>query len=219
MREAKFLAAMDYDSTLIRQEIIDELARQACVEEKVAAMTRLAMEGKLDFEQALKKRCELLAGLDEKKCDAVARRIRPQEGARELLDYLHENGFFVAVISGSLEPVAGKAALRNGLKIDSAIFNSLEIKDGKLTGKVQIHVGNDKAAILKKLQAELGIEKERTIAIGDGKTDIPLFENAGLSIAFNARPVAKKAADKAIEDDLEKAIPIIESWLQRKTKT
>jgi phosphoserine phosphatase len=197
-RRAKRLVVMDMDSTLIRIEVIDELARAHGVVEEVSKITELAMEGKLDYDQSLRRRVELLAGLDEKVLRELAANLPLTEGAETLVEVLKRLGYRVAVISGGFSVAA--EALRKRLDLDYAYSNTLEIKDGKLTGRVVGPIVNAqrKAELLETIAQAEGVLLDQTIAIGDGANDVLMLEKAGLGIAFRAKQKLREAADTAI---------------------
>ena len=208
------LAALDFDSTLICEEIIDEIAHLAGKKKEVSEITAKAMAGEISFEQALKLRCAMLRGIKVDECISLAEKIKVRTGTEKLLGYLHDKGFFVAVISGSLDPVAREVALRIDFEnVDLFLFNVLKSKDGYLTGEVDAMVTDNKGEILQKLQKNLAIGKERTLSVGDGFTDVAMFGQSGLSIAFNAKKASIVAADRAVDgDDLSPVIELIGEW-------
>ncbi len=199
-RRAKRLVAMDMDSTLIQMEVIDELARRAGVGERVAALTRRAMAGELDYEQSLHARVGLLAGLDAAHLDDIAANLPLSEGAEQLVRVLARLGYRTALISGGFEFAAH--ALQRRLGLDYAFANALEVVDGKVTGRVLAPVVTPqrKAELLAEIAAREGIDLAQSIAIGDGANDLPMLECAGLGIAFHAKPRLTAAADAAISD-------------------
>ncbi len=198
MRWAKKLVVMDVDSTLIQQEVIELLGAKAGKESEIKEITDRAMQGELDFEASLRARVQLLAGLPESVLDEVRGEISLTTGARTLISTLHKLGHSVAVVSGGFTTVI-EPILRE-LGISHYRANTLEIIDGKLTGKV---IGSviDRAAKATALRdfAELeGVTLEQTIAIGDGANDLDMIAAAGLGIAFNAKPAVKAAADSSL---------------------
>jgi phosphoserine phosphatase len=197
-RRAKRLVVMDMDSTLIRIEVIDELARAHGVGEEVSKITELAMEGKLDYDQSLRRRVELLAGLDEKVVRNLAANLPLTEGGETLIEVLKRLGYRVAVISGGFSIAA--EALKKRLDLDYAYSNTLEIKNGKLTGRVIGPLVNAqrKAELLETIAQAEGLLLDQVIAIGDGANDILMLEKAGLGIAFRAKEKLREAADTAI---------------------
>lgn len=194
-RRAKLLVAFDMDSTLIQNEVIDELARQAGKYDEVAAITHRAMSGGLDFDESLRLRCEKLAGLTRADLDAVLARVELTPGAEELTRTLKKLGFKIALISGGFTFVADR--MRERLGIDFAYANTLEMRDGKLTGKVLPPIVNAqrKADLLEVIAQQERIELAQVIAIGDGANDLLMLERAGLGIAFNAKPALREKAD------------------------
>ena len=198
MRWAKKLVVMDVDSTLIQQEVIELLAARAGVQSEVATITEAAMRGELDFAQSLKARVALLEGLPETVIADVQREIVLTPGARTLVKTLHKLGHSIALVSGGFVEVI--APLVEELSISHYRANSLEIVDGKLTGKVKGEIIDRaaKATALRDFAAIEGVELEQTIAIGDGANDLDMISIAGLGIAFNAKPAVKAAADSSV---------------------
>jgi phosphoserine phosphatase len=198
LRRSKRLVVMDMDSTLIRIEVIDELARAHGVGEQVSAITRRAMLGELDFDQSLRERVALLKGLDERVLLDLANNLPLTEGAETLLRVLKRLGYRTAVISGGFSVAA--EALKKRLGIDFAWSNTLEIAEGKLTGKVLGPIVNAqrKADLLGELSAREGVPLDQVIAIGDGANDLLMLQKAGHGIAFHAKPKLREAAHTAI---------------------
>jgi phosphoserine phosphatase len=198
MRWAKKLVVMDVDSTLIQQEVIELLGAKAGKEFEIKEITDRAMQGELDFEASLRARVQLLAGLPESVLDEVRGEISLTPGARTLISTLHKLGHSVAVVSGGFTTVI-EPILRE-LGISHYRANSLEIIDGKLTGKVLGSVIDRaaKATALKDFAELEGVTLEQTIAIGDGANDLDMIAAAGLGIAFNAKPAVKAAADSSL---------------------
>lgn len=198
MRLAKKLVVMDVDSTLIQQEVIELLAQHAHQGEKVKAITDSAMRGEIDFEESLKARVALLAGLSEAVISDVRAEIALTPGARTLISTLKKLGHSVAVVSGGFTEVI--EPIIKDLGITHYKANSLEIQDGVLTGKVigPIIDRAAKAAALREFAALENVSLEQTIAIGDGANDLDMIALAGLGIAFNAKPAVKAAADSSV---------------------
>jgi phosphoserine phosphatase len=198
MRWAKKLVVMDVDSTLIQQEVIDLLAIKAGVQDKVKEITDSAMRGELDFVDSLKARVALLSGLPESVLTDVQNEIALTPGARTLVKTLQKLGHSVAVVSGGFISVI--EPLIKELGIIHYRANTLEIKDGKLTGKViePIIDRAAKATALRDFAKIEGVELEQTIAIGDGANDLDMISIAGLGIAFNAKPAVKAAAASSV---------------------
>ncbi|CAN2199396.1 SerB Phosphoserine phosphatase [Candidatus Nanopelagicaceae bacterium] len=198
MRWAKKLVVMDVDSTLIQQEVIELLAEKAGVHEKVKEITDAAMRGELDFAASLRARVALLEGLSESVIEDIQQEIALTPGARTLVKTLHQLGHSVAVVSGGFTSVI--EPLIKELGISHYRANTLEVIDGKLTGKV-IEPIIDRAAKATALRdfAEIeGVQLEQTVAIGDGANDLDMISIAGLGIAFNAKPAVKAAAASSV---------------------
>ena len=197
-RRAKRLVVMDMDSTLIRIEVIDELARAHGVYDEVAAITKAAMRGNLPYEESLQQRVKLLAGMPLEQVTRIATDAPITEGAEELLRVLRGLGLKTAVISGGFSIAAD--ALRVRLGLDYAYSNQLEVKGGKLSGRVlDPLVGPQrKADLLDAIAQREGIALEQTIAVGDGANDLLMLEKAGLGIAFHAKPKLREAADTSL---------------------
>jgi phosphoserine phosphatase len=198
LRRSKRLVVMDMDSTLIRIEVIDELARAHGVGEQVSAITRRAMSGELDYDQSLRERVALLRGLDASVLMQLAANLPLTEGAETLLRVLKRLGYRTAVISGGFSVAA--EALQKRLGIDFAWSNTLEIEGGKLTGRVVGPIVNAqrKADILQELSNREGVPLDQVIAIGDGANDLLMLQKAGHGIAFHAKPKLREAAHTAI---------------------
>ncbi|MTA05013.1 MAG: phosphoserine phosphatase SerB [Actinobacteria bacterium] len=198
MRRAKRIVLLDMDSTLIREEVIDLLARKAGVEESVAAITQSAMRGELDFSQSLAARVQQLAGLAESAIAEVAREITLTPGARTLIKTLHRLGHKVGVVSGGFLNVI--EPLLQELQIDFYQANTLEIQNGHLTGRTvgPIIDRAAKADALREFAQRENVALSQTVAIGDGANDLDMIEAAGLGIAFNAKPAVQAAADSAV---------------------
>ncbi len=194
------LIVMDIDSTLINEEVIDLLGDAAGVGKRVARITERAMRGELDFKQALKERVALLAGLDIEVFDRTFSRVTFTPGAKELVAAAHARGWKVGVVSGGFHEVADRIMAAVG--IDYCLANRLEVKDGKLTGRLaaEIVTKERKLEALRTWAAELDIPMERTVAMGDGANDIPMIQAAGVGIAFCAKPKTRAAAPFHIDE-------------------
>ena len=198
-RRSKRLVVFDLDSTLIQCEVIDEFAREMGVFEQVAAITDEAMNGKLDFNESLRRRVEKLRGLTPGQIQSVYDRIRLTPGAESLIQTLKKLGYQTAIISGGFTTIAEKLGARLG--IDRVFANQLEFgADGTATGRVIPPVVNAqrKADLLEQLARELNLNPEQVIAIGDGANDLLMLERAGLGIAFNAKPIVREKAGTSI---------------------
>lgn len=197
-RQGRRLVVMDVDSTLIRDEVIEMLAAHAGRAAEVAAVTAAAMRGELDFAQSLHQRVAALAGLPVSIFEQVRRDIRLTPGARTLVATLQDLGFAVGLVSGGFIEIVGPLAAELGIAHVRA--NSLEIADGRLTGRVQGPVVDRpaKAQILQEFAAAEGLPLSRTVAIGDGANDLDMLAVAGLGVAFNAKPAVRASADTAL---------------------
>jgi phosphoserine phosphatase len=198
LRRGMRLIVMDVDSTLIQGEVIEMLAAHAGCEAEVARVTEQAMRGELDFEQSLRARVELLAGLDATTLDAVYDEIVLAPGARTMVRTLRRLGYRFAIVSGGFTQVTDRLAADLGIHFARA--NELEIVDGKLTGRIVGDVVDraGKATALREFAVEVGVPPAAVIAIGDGANDLDMLAAAGLGIAYNAKPVVRDAADTAV---------------------
>jgi phosphoserine phosphatase len=194
------LVQLDVDSTFIQQEAIELLAAKAGVLEEVARITSAAMRGELDFAESLLARVALLSGLSDDSIGQVQQEILLTDGAMELVALLHEKGHFVSLVSGGftnvLQPIVDE------LKIDFYKANTLEVIDGQLTGKIVGAIVDRaaKAQALKDFAQQCSVELADTVAIGDGANDLDMMQIAGISIAFNAKPIVEAAADYSIKE-------------------
>lgn len=197
-RRAKRLVVMDVDSTLVQGEVIELLAEHAGCADEVAKVTAAAMRGELDFEQSLRERVALLEGLDERVLEEVGGHLRLAPGARTLVRTLRRLDYRFAIVSGGFTQVTDGLVRRLG--IDYSAANTLEVVDGRLTGRLvgPIVDREGKAHALAQFAREAGVETSQTVAIGDGANDLDMLASAGLGIAFNARPVVREAADTAV---------------------
>jgi phosphoserine phosphatase len=193
------LVVMDMDSTLITIECIDEIADMLQLKPQVAAITESAMRGEIDFAQSLTQRVALLAGLDQGALQRVYdERLQLSPGAERFLSTLQQHNIKTLLVSGGFTFFTDK--LKPRLKLDYTASNTLEIVDGKLTGKVlgTIVDAQGKADHLKRLRDQLGLKREQVIAIGDGANDLKMLGEAGISIAYHAKPVVRAQTTYAI---------------------
>ncbi len=197
-RRNRRLICLDMDSTLTKSECIDELAERAGVGEEVKAITLSAMRGEIDFKESFTRRVALLKGLDASVLQEVAADIPLQDGAERLLRVLKRCGFKIAVLSGGFT-FAGRP-LKDRFGIDYLFANELEVENGKLTGRYvgDIVDGKRKAELLGLIAQMEHIELEQVIAVGDGANDLPMLSEAGLGIAFHAKPKVKENAKQSI---------------------
>jgi phosphoserine phosphatase len=197
-RRNRRLVCFDMDSTLIEQEVIDELAKEAGVGHRVAEITEQAMSGEIDFNQSFAARVALLKGLDSHVLAGIAQRLTITEGAEQLISTLKALGYRTAILSGGFTYFA--EYLQHRLGIDEVHANVLDIQDGKVTGQVigRVVDGARKAELLRELADREGIRLEQTIAVGDGANDLPMLAIAGLGVAFRAKPLVRQNANQAI---------------------
>ena len=196
----KHLLIADMDSTVIRQECIDELADEAGIGPHIAEITERAMRGELAFEPALRERVKLLEGLPEAKMAQVFRtRITLSPGVATVTATMRLNGAFCALVSGGFTFFTSRVALDAGFDINLA--NVLEIENGHLTGTVREPILGRAAKLetLERLMAERAIERELTMAVGDGANDLAMIEAAGLGVAFHAKPVVAQSAPARLD--------------------
>jgi phosphoserine phosphatase len=198
LRHGVRLVVMDVDSTLVQGEVIEMLAEQAGCLEEVARVTEAAMRGELDFEESLRRRVGLLAGLDAGALDVVYDALTLSPGARTMVRTLKRLGYRFAIVSGGFSQVTDRIAADLG--IDFAAANELEVVDGALTGRIVGPVVDraGKADALLRFAREAGVSPDATVAIGDGANDLDMLGAAGLGIAFNAKPVVQRAAHTAV---------------------
>ena len=197
-RRSKRLIVLDVDSTLVRGEVIDELAARAGRAAEVARITAAAMNGELDFAESLRARVGVLAGLPVEVLDEVREALVLTPGARTLIRTLQRLGFRCGIVSGGFTQITDPLAETLGL--DFAAANTLEVVDGKLTGGLvgEIVDRPGKARALERFAAEYGIPMEQTVAVGDGANDLDMLNAAGLGIAFNAKPFVREQAHTAL---------------------
>jgi phosphoserine phosphatase len=197
-RRGMRLVVMDVDSTLIRDEVIDLLAERAGCAAEVAKVTESAMRGERDFAASLRERTGLLAGLDASALDEVRARLRLTPGARTLVRTLKRLGFKCGIVSGGFTAVI--QPLADDLGIDYVAANTLEVVDGRLTGRViePIIDRDGKTVALRNFAAAAGVPLAQTVAVGDGANDLGMIGAAGLGVAFNAKPVVRDAADTSV---------------------
>jgi phosphoserine phosphatase len=193
------LLAMDMDSTLITIECIDELGDLAGKKAEIAAITERAMRGELDFPGALRHRVAALVGLRESALvEVYEKRLKLTPGAETLVKACKDHGVKLLLVSGGFSFFTERLKARLGL--DYTISNTLEIENGRLTGKILGGIAGAQAKARKFLEVmtELRARKEQTVAIGDGANDLEMMAEAGLSVAFHAKPVVRAQADCAI---------------------
>jgi phosphoserine phosphatase len=193
------LVAMDMDSTLLAIESIDEIADMHGMKPQVSEITQRTMRGEIVFAESLRQRTALLQGLHQDALQQVYdERVRLSPGAEIMLQRMKFAGLRTMVISGGFTFFTDR--IKTKLNLDYAAANKLEIADGKLTGKVmgEIIGASGKAAVLKSVREKLGLRREQVIAIGDGANDLKMMEEAGVSIAYHAKPIVQEKATYAI---------------------
>jgi phosphoserine phosphatase len=197
-KKRKKVIVFDMDSTIVEGEIIDQLARVAGVEKKVETLTEKGMRGEVGFTQSLRTRVSFLKGMSLRSLDSVAKTFKLTQGSEELISALKEMGFKVALISGGFTYFTD--VLKKRLGFDYAFGNQLEIKQGKLTGRIKGRIidAQRKAQIMDQICRQEGITRDEVVAVGDGSNDRIMLANAGLGIAFNAKEILKKVADGAL---------------------
>lgn len=198
-RRCRRLICFDMDSTLIRTEVIDELADRAGVGEKVRAITESAMRGEIDFKESFTRRVALLKGLDVSVMEDIAHNLPITEEVERLMRVLKRSGYKTAILSGGFTYFGNY--LKQKFGFDYVYANDLEIdENGKLTGRYlgDIVDGQRKKELLRLLAQVENIDIEQTIAVGDGANDLPMLSESGLGIAFHAKPKVKASASQSI---------------------
>ncbi len=207
LRRAMRLIVIDVDSTLIQGEVIELLASHSGHRAEVAELTGQAMRGELDFEESLRERVALLAGIPATALDAVYDELALAPGARTLVRILRRLGYRFALVSGGFSQITDRLA--DELGIHYARANELEVVDGVITGRIVGDVVDraGKAASLRYFAEQVGVPLESVVAIGDGANDLDMLEIAGLGIAYNAKALVREAADTAVN------VPYLDSIL------
>ena len=197
-RRMRRLVCFDMDSTLIRTEVIDELADKAGVGEEVKAITDAAMRGEIDFQESFHRRVKLLKGLDVSVMQEIAENLPITEGLDRLMSILKKVGFKTAILSGGFTYFGNY--LKDKYGFDYMYANELEIENGKLTGNYigDVVDGKRKAELLRLIAQVEKIDLRQTVAVGDGANDLPMLGVAGLGIAFHAKPKVKQNAEQSL---------------------
>ncbi|SDR66130.1 phosphoserine phosphatase SerB [Agrococcus carbonis] len=201
MTRASLLVVTDVDSTLIRDEVIELLARAVGpdAERHVAAVTERAMQGELDFAASLAERLLILEGLPASVVDDARAQVTVTDGVPELIAEVHARGGRIAAVSGGFHEVLDPLAAELG--IDHARANRLEVAGGRLTGRSTgpIIDGAAKRDTLESLRANLGVAREAVMAVGDGANDLLMMGAAGVSVAFCAKPAVRERASHVVD--------------------
>lgn len=211
MKTINGLCVLDVDGTLIEEEVIDLLGKEAECEEKVALLTAQAMRGELDFEASLKRRVSLLKGLSINVFDKIYHELHLSKKAARFIKVLQENQIEVGLVSGGFTTIVERLAKDLGVSLFTA--NQLEIKDDHLTGNLigPIISREVKEATLVRWAEELEVPFDRTIAIGDGANDLKMLKSAGLGIAFCAKDIVKKEINLQVDKrDFGKVLEMID---------
>ena len=211
MNNVRGLCVLDVDGTLIEEEVIDLLGKEADCEEEVALLTAQAMRGKLDFESSLRKRVSLLKGLSIDAFDKIYHELHLSKNAAQFIETLQENQIEVGLVSAGFTTIVERLA--KDLKISLYTANQLEIRDGYLTGNLvgPVISREVKEETLVRWADELEVPIERTIAIGDGANDLKMLKKSGIGIAFCAKDIVKKQINLQVDDrDLLKALDKID---------
>jgi phosphoserine phosphatase len=212
-RRKKLLIA-DMDSTIVVGETLDELAAHAGLQERVAAITARSMNGEIDFKAALRERVSLLAGLEEQALAATDAKIELMPGARTLVATMRAHGAYTVLVSGGFDFFTSRVKVRCGLDEDRA--NRLIIENGRLTGRVvePILDRDAKLAYLRSFAEERGLSADETLAVGDGANDLAMLREAGLGVAFRAKPVVAAEADFRVDHNDLRALLFAQGYSQ-----
>jgi phosphoserine phosphatase len=200
-QKPKRVVIFDVDSTIIKEEIIVELANMAGVGEDVKKMTEQAMNGEIDFKEAVRRRVSLLKGLTTEQLEILTQTITLTQGAEELISMLHSMGYKVGVVSGGFTFFTDY--LKKRLKLDYVFANELEIENGVVTGRIMGDIidAEGKGAIIQSIAEQENISPDQIVAVGDGANDRFMLENAGLAIGFNPKEILKEYSDGLISSE------------------
>jgi phosphoserine phosphatase len=200
-QKEKRLIVFDMDMTIVDFETINRLASVVGATEEVRTITEKAMNGEMEFSEALRQRVRLLKGMPLSSLEEIARDLTLTPGSAELIHHLKEVGYKIALISGGFTYFTD--VLKERLGFDYTFANELEIKDGVLTGEVkgQIIDAKEKGNIVNELARREGISPDNIVAVGDGANDCLMIQNAGLGVAFNAKEILKKVSDGSLSSN------------------
>ena len=211
MNKARGLCVLDVDGTLIEEEVIDLLGKEADCDKEVALITAQAMRGELDFEASLKKRVSLLKGLSIDAFDKIYHDLHLSKNSVQFIKTLKESQIEVGLVSGGFTTIVERLAKDLGISLVAA--NQIEIKDGHLTGNLfgSVITRGVKEETLVRWAEQLEVPIERTIAIGDGANDLKMLKRAGLGVAFCAKDVVKKEINLQVDErDFGKVLEMID---------
>ena len=211
MNKVKGLCVLDVDGTLIEEEVIDLLGKEAGCEKEVAQITSQAMRGELDFESSLKKRVSLLKGISTDVFDKIYSELHLSKNASQFIKILQENQIEIGLVSGGFTIIVEKLAKEFGIPL--FVANQLEISDGHLTGNLigPVISREVKEETLVSWAKELEVPFERTIAIGDGANDLKMLKRAGLGVAFCAKDIVNKEINIQVDErDFGKVLEMID---------
>ncbi|MCQ5361967.1 MAG: phosphoserine phosphatase SerB [Candidatus Verstraetearchaeota archaeon] len=197
----KKVIVFDLDGTLIEQEVIEELAKAAGVGEEVKKITKLAMDGKLNFLEALRSRVKLLEGLPVEVLDQIKSSIKINPGVKELIAKLKELGFVIGIVTGSFDFAAEHVGRMIGA--DYVFSNRLIVKGGRLTGEVDGEMVGPEAKLkaIKTIAGKVGVGLEACVAVGDGANDLFMIENVGLGIGYKPKLVVRERAHGVVNTE------------------
>lgn len=208
---SKKLCVFDMDSTVINQEVIDEIGRIFGLYREISEITEAAMQGKLDFSESLKKRCRLFTGYSEDRLKEILPRLTLSRGAKDLIGYLHQSGLKTAIVSGGFEFVLKH--FQEQLGIDQIHGHSLEVdSEHRFLGSVKgpIIDAHRKRELTALMKSQNQFQTEETIVVGDGANDIEMMKEAGISVSFCGKPKLMEAANTLIlERNLDLLRPLI----------
>lgn len=210
LQTKKKLIAFDMDSTLVQMETLNEFAGTQNLKDTVSLITEEAMLGKIDYNESFIKRIVLLKGIEESRINELANRVPITNGVDLLIKHINEAKIKKAVISGGL--IQFGEVLNKKYHFDYLYLNEIDIENNKINGTVSKEIVNTekKAEILKKIISKENITKDETVSVGDGANDVLMFQESGLSVAYNGKPKAKAAADICINGlGLDSILPII----------